>query len=109
MLFGRNTKNPIKIAVKGVKEWRYTTRSYCSTGSSIEVGLNVADITEWRKPVTLWNTRIRQLIRNRLRGVGHIEVISLRFAKQSGLPAEKISPLIRRPGTTVLQDSCIYF
>ena len=67
---------------------------------------NVTDITEWQKAVTLWNTRIKQLIRNRLRG--HIEVISQRFAKQSGLPAEQISPLIRRPGTTVLQDSCIY-
>lgn len=40
MLFGRAKKNPIKIADKGVKEWRYTTCGYCSTGCSIEVGLN---------------------------------------------------------------------
>jgi assimilatory nitrate reductase catalytic subunit len=40
MLFGRNKKNPIKIADKNVKEWRYTTCGYCSTGCSIEVGLN---------------------------------------------------------------------
>ena len=40
MLFGRNKKNPIKIADKGVKEWRYATCGYCSTGCSIEVGLN---------------------------------------------------------------------
>jgi len=40
MLFGRNKKNPIKVADKGVKEWRYATCGYCSTGCSIEVGLN---------------------------------------------------------------------
>ena len=40
MLFGRNKKNPIKIADKGVKEWRYATCGYCSTGCSIEVGRN---------------------------------------------------------------------
>lgn len=40
MLFGRNKKNPIKIADKGVVEWRYTTCGYCSTGCSIEVGIN---------------------------------------------------------------------
>lgn len=40
MLFGRNRKNPIKIADKGVVEWKYTTCGYCSTGCSIEVGLD---------------------------------------------------------------------
>jgi assimilatory nitrate reductase catalytic subunit len=40
MLFGRHTKNPIKIADKGVVDWKYTTCGYCSTGCSIEVGLN---------------------------------------------------------------------
>lgn len=40
MLFGRNRKNPIRIADKGVQEWRYATCGYCSTGCSIEVGLN---------------------------------------------------------------------
>ncbi|NOX08504.1 MAG: nitrate reductase [Gammaproteobacteria bacterium] len=40
MLFGRSKKNPIKIADKGVVEWKYTTCGYCSTGCSIEVGLN---------------------------------------------------------------------
>ena len=40
MLFGSNKKNPIKIADKGVREWRYATCGYCSTGCSIEVGLN---------------------------------------------------------------------
>jgi len=40
MLFGRKKKNPIKIADKGVVEWKYTTCGYCSTGCSIEVGLN---------------------------------------------------------------------
>ena len=42
MLFGRRQKNPIKIADKGVVDWRYTTCGYCSTGCSIEVGVNAA-------------------------------------------------------------------
>jgi len=29
---------------------------------------NVTDTTEWQEPMTLWNTRIKQLARNRLRG-----------------------------------------
>ena len=40
MLFGRLKKNPIKIADKPVVEWKYTTCGYCSTGCSIEVGLD---------------------------------------------------------------------
>ncbi len=40
MLFGRDQKNPIKIADKQVAEWKYATCGYCSTGCSIEVGLN---------------------------------------------------------------------
>lgn len=40
MLFGRNTKNPIAIADKGVTQWRYTTCGYCSTGCSMEIGLD---------------------------------------------------------------------
>ncbi len=40
MLFGRGRKNPIKIADKQVKEWKYATCGYCSTGCAIEVGLN---------------------------------------------------------------------
>ena len=40
MLFGRHQKNPIKLVDKGVVEWRYTTCGYCSTGCSIEVGLD---------------------------------------------------------------------
>ena len=42
VLFGRKRKNPIKIADKGVVEWKYATCGYCSTGCSIEVGLNGA-------------------------------------------------------------------
>src|SRR3989338_11231560 len=40
MLSGRGTKNPVKIADRGVVEWKYATCGYCSTGCSIEVGLN---------------------------------------------------------------------
>ncbi|HLF97990.1 MAG TPA: molybdopterin-dependent oxidoreductase, partial [Methylococcaceae bacterium] len=40
MLFGRRRKNPIQLPDKGVVEWRYTTCGYCSTGCSIEVGVD---------------------------------------------------------------------
>ncbi|HHJ36359.1 MAG TPA: nitrate reductase [Gammaproteobacteria bacterium] len=40
MLFGRRQKKPIKIADKGIVEWKYATCGYCSTGCSIEVGLD---------------------------------------------------------------------
>ncbi len=42
MLFGRKDRKPIKLPGKDpeVKEWRYTTCGYCSTGCSIEVGVN---------------------------------------------------------------------
>ena len=47
MLFERKQKNPIKIADKGIVEWKYATCGYCSTGCAIEVGLNQQD-----KPVS---------------------------------------------------------
>lgn len=40
MLFGRRDRKPIKILDKQIKEWKYTTCGYCSTGCSIEVGLD---------------------------------------------------------------------
>ena len=40
MLLGRKKKNPIKIADKKVEKWIYTTCGYCSTGCSIEVGVD---------------------------------------------------------------------
>ena len=40
MLFGRKEQNPIRIVDKKVHEWKYTTCGYCSTGCSIEVGLD---------------------------------------------------------------------
>lgn len=42
MLFGRAKKNPINLPGKDaqVKSWHYTTCGYCSTGCSIEVGVN---------------------------------------------------------------------
>jgi assimilatory nitrate reductase catalytic subunit len=42
MLFGRKKRKPIKIPDKKVQEWKYTTCNYCSTGCSIEIGLNEA-------------------------------------------------------------------
>ncbi len=40
MIFGRKNRKPIKIPSKQVSEWKYTTCNYCSTGCSIEIGLN---------------------------------------------------------------------
>ncbi len=40
MLFGRKKRKPIVIPTKTVKEWKYSTCNYCSTGCSIELGLN---------------------------------------------------------------------
>jgi anaerobic selenocysteine-containing dehydrogenase len=40
MIFGRKNRKPISIPVKEVKEWKYTTCNYCSTGCAIEIGLN---------------------------------------------------------------------
>ncbi|MCP5335420.1 MAG: nitrate reductase [Oceanospirillaceae bacterium] len=40
MFFSKKEQNPIRIADKKVAEWKYTTCGYCSTGCSIEVGLD---------------------------------------------------------------------
>ena len=40
MLFGRRKKNSINIPPKPVEKWKYTTCGYCSTGCSMEVGLD---------------------------------------------------------------------
>ncbi|WP_076409249.1 molybdopterin oxidoreductase family protein [Shewanella sp. UCD-KL12] len=40
MLFGRKNRKPIVIPSKRVAEWKYTTCNYCSTGCSIEIGLD---------------------------------------------------------------------
>ncbi len=40
MLFGRSKKNPIKIKGHKIVEWQNATCGYCSTGCSIEVGLD---------------------------------------------------------------------
>ena len=52
MLFGRKKKNPIKIADKKVKEWKYTTCGYCSTGCSMEVGLNPSAVASAANSLT---------------------------------------------------------
>jgi ferredoxin-nitrate reductase len=44
MLFGRRKKNPIILRDKGVVEWKYATCGYCSTGCSMEVGLDVEGV-----------------------------------------------------------------
>ncbi|WNC68204.1 nitrate reductase [Thalassotalea nanhaiensis] len=40
MLFGRKNRKPISIPSKKVEQWKYTTCNYCSTGCSIEIGLD---------------------------------------------------------------------
>ncbi len=40
MLFSRKHRKPIVIPEKKVTEWKYSTCNYCSTGCSIELGLN---------------------------------------------------------------------
>lgn len=40
MLFGRKKRKPISIPDKSVKEWKYTTCNYCSTGCAIEIGVD---------------------------------------------------------------------
>lgn len=40
MLFGRKKRKPIVIPSKRVKEWKYATCNYCSTGCAIELGLD---------------------------------------------------------------------
>ncbi len=40
MLFGRKDRKPIRIPVKDVAAWKYTTCNYCSTGCAIEVGVD---------------------------------------------------------------------
>lgn len=42
MLFGRKKRKPIVIPQKPVVEWKAATCNYCSTGCSIELGLNGA-------------------------------------------------------------------
>lgn len=42
MLFGRTDRKPIVIPPKPVATWKYATCNYCSTGCSIELGLDVA-------------------------------------------------------------------
>lgn len=39
MIFGRRKRKPISIPAKPVKEWKYSTCNYCSTGCVIEIGL----------------------------------------------------------------------
>ena len=41
MLFVRNRHKPVKIPAKSVSQWKYTTCNYCSTGCSIEIGVDV--------------------------------------------------------------------
>ncbi|PCI80770.1 MAG: nitrate reductase catalytic subunit [SAR86 cluster bacterium] len=61
MLFGRKKRNPIKIADKKVVDWKYTTCGYCSTGCSLDIGLN-----EEGRPVATRGTADAKVNRGKL-------------------------------------------
>lgn len=61
MLFGRKKRNPIKIVDKKVAQWKYTTCGYCSTGCSLDIGLNEAG-----KPVATRGTADADVNRGKL-------------------------------------------
>src|SRR5919201_1571209 len=37
MIFGRRGRKPIRIPVKAVEQWKYTTCNYCSTGCAFAI------------------------------------------------------------------------
>ena len=90
MLFGRRKKNPIKIADKGVVEWRYATCGYCSVGCSIEIGLDSSG-----EPVTTRGVASADVNRGKLCIKGLTEAEIFRAAGRGTEPlvrANRFSP-----------------
>ncbi len=85
MLFGRLHKNPIQLPVKPVEKWVYTTCGYCSTGCSLEVGVDKAG-----KAVTARGVENADVNRGKLclKGIYEYEVFE---SKNRG-----VAPLIRK-------------
>jgi assimilatory nitrate reductase catalytic subunit len=90
MLFNRKKRNPLKIADKKVVDWKYTTCGYCSTGCSLDIGLNAAG-----KPVATRGTAQADVNRGKLcvKGIFEHELF-----ESSGRGAE---PLMR---TSIADD-----
>lgn len=84
MLFGRRVKNPIRLPEKPVEKWVYTTCGYCSTGCSMEVGVNKEG-----KAVTLRGVEGADVNRGKLclKGILEYELFST--------PNRGTTPLIR--------------
>jgi len=88
MLFGRGKKNPIKLADKGVEKWVYTTCGYCSTGCSIEVGVNGEG-----KPVSTRGVGSADVNRGKLcvKGIFEHEIFDAKGRGEQPLIRERIS------------------
>ena len=61
MLLGRKKRNPIRIVDKQVAQWKYTTCGYCSTGCSLDIGVNAEG-----KPVATRGTASADVNRGKL-------------------------------------------
>lgn len=85
MLFGRKNRKPIVITDKQVKEWKHAVCGYCSTGCTIEVGLNDAG-----KPVASRGKGASDVNRGKLciKGIFEHEL--------SSTPGRGTVPLIRK-------------
>lgn len=94
MLFGRKTKNEIILPVKPVEKWVYTTCGYCSTGCSIEVGVNQAG-----KAVTARGVSDADVNRGKLclKGIFEYEVFE---SKNRG-----VTPLLRKDRSDAYQNA----
>ncbi len=94
MLFGRLHKNPIQLPVKPVEKWVYTTCGYCSTGCSIEVGVNKAG-----KAVTARGVETADVNRGKLclKGIYEFEVFE---SKNRG-----VVPLLRKDRSDGFQET----
>ncbi|MFQ5588697.1 MAG: molybdopterin oxidoreductase family protein [Nitrospiria bacterium] len=94
MLFGRSHKNPIHLPVKPVEKWVYATCGYCSTGCSLEVGVNKAG-----KAVTARGVENADVNRGKLclKGIYEYEVFE---SKNRG-----VAPLVRKDRADSFQET----
>ena len=95
MLFGRKKKNPIKLPFRGVTAWQYATCSYCSTGCSIEVGLDAEG-----RPVTSRGLGDADVNRGKLciKGILEHELFTSPGRGEVPLIRERIHEPFRRAG-----------
>jgi len=101
MLFGRNQKNPIKMADKGVVKWTYSTCGYCSTGCSIEIGTNAEG-----KPVASRGVGGADVNRGKLclKGIFEYEVFEAAGRGETPLLRDNIHSPYRKAGWNTALD-----